>query len=96
MTAADMSSAETSAESTAVLYAKPVMVPVGAKTAVAAKTVMIKASLMIEAFTPVPPQGTPVVVPVARVAIGSVIAWVVHASNQAHRRDKYYCKQDLF
>jgi len=82
--AAEMSTAETAAESTAVRYAKPVMEPS------TAKTVMIKVSFMIEAVMPVTPQAA-VVVPVGRVAIRSVIARAVHASGQANHRDKQYC-----
>jgi len=82
--AAEMSTAEAAAESTAVRYAKPVMEPS------TAKTVMIKVSFMIEAVMPVTPQAA-VVVPVGRVAIRSVIARAVHASGQANHRDKQYC-----
>lgn len=87
-----MSTAETAAESA-------VMEP-GASEAVGAEgmplpTVVIKVSSMIEIPIPVTPPGTVRgIVPVARVAIRSVVG--VSASSQANHQDKRYCQQDRF
>src|SRR5262249_37219966 len=98
---AEMATVETAVESTTGMREhRTVMKPgpseaVGAER-VAVKAVVIKVALMMEAVPPITPIGTAVVVSVARIPVGSVIAGALHTSSQANHRDKKYRQQNWF
>ena len=98
---AEMATAETAVESTTGMREHWTIMKPGPPEAVGAervpvKAVVIKVALMMEAVPPITPIWTAVVVSVARIPVGSVIAGAFHTSSQANHRDKEYGQQNWF